>query len=407
MAGGASAKFRFHCPACGKALHAPTDSVGQRIGCPHCRASITIPQGLCGNGTAVDVSPASIALAAPMQAIEPPSWRSIVQANRDFVPLIECAAGVGSGLLVSLDGLVVTNRHVIEGAAGFMLTFYDRSKAKAVVVHTHGHRDLAIVRAAIRREKCFDIETQIADEMQAGDDVLAIGHPRGFAFTSTRGIISETRRRLHDGEYIQTDVAINPGNSGGPLLDQFGRLVGLNTRTQKESQGLGFAIGAREVQAYVLYVLDLLKRREIRCPSDDEIAKTEKALSPWDIANAAVVATGLRHRHAVMSNGQPFLTVQTPSHRPFNVYVGGNIFRVVGAVVSDLTPRKLRDPELLIRLLGWQNELCGPSFEIVGDTLSIGFKRSVEGLDVNEAREAILRVADAMDALHEPIQRLI
>src|SRR5205823_4609112 len=110
------------------------------------------------------------------------------------------------------------------------------------------------------------IEHNVAPDAQAGDDVLAIGHPRGFAFTSTRGIISATRRRLPDGEYVQTDVAINPGNSGGPLLDQQGRLVGLNTRVTVDAQGLGFAIGGEEVRAYVLYVLDLIRRRELHCP---------------------------------------------------------------------------------------------------------------------------------------------
>ena len=404
-------KFRFYCPACGKPLHAPTDAVARRASCPSCKAAITIPD-LAASAAACApdsrVRPAGLSVSAqPATAPEPADWRSIVRTNRDFVPLIESACGVGSGLLISTDGLVVTNRHVIDGAPLCMLTFYDGSKAKAVTVHTHERRDLAIVRAAIRRERSFNIESDVADTPHAGDDVLAIGHPRGFAFTATRGIVSETRRRLPDGEYLQTDVAINPGNSGGPLLDQRGRLVGLNTRTQKESQGLGFAIGGREVQAYILYVLDLLQRGELRKPGDDEIARKEKTLTPWDIAAAAVFATGLAHRRAALPGGGPSLEIKTPAGRPFCVAVGGNIFRVWGAIASDLSKKQLKDPELLLRLLGWQNELCGPAFELAGETLALGFKRSVEGLDVNEAREAILRLADALDTLHPPITRYL
>ena len=418
---GEGANIRFHCPACGRALTSPADAIGRRATCPLCHVSITIPAlpaSPCGDPAADETTSEIVAAVAdhvPLAAAaipngDPPDWRKLVQTHREFVPLIECPGGVGSGLLISGDGLLVTNRHVIDSARVFMVTFYDGSKAKAVTVHTHGHRDLAIVRAAIRRDKHFDIARDVTNEPRAGDDVLAIGHPRGFAFTSTRGIVSETRRRLADGLYVQTDVAINPGNSGGPLLDQYGNLVGLNTRTQLDAQGLGFAILGEEVQDYALYVLDLIERGELRVPSDDDIAKIEKAMTPWDIANAGVQASGLRHRltAAAGANGHQCINVKTASGGGnFAVTVGGNIFRVAGAIATGLSAKQLRDPELLIRLLGWQGELCGPTFEIAGDTLLLGYKRSVEGLDVNEAREAILRVADAMDALHQPIRKFI
>jgi hypothetical protein len=404
---GDTTQFRFHCPACGSALNTPVNTVGQRTTCPQCKVSITIPEALSPRAAATsDDHPQSIALPTLARA-EAPAWREIVRTNREFVPLIECAAGIGSGLLVSVDGFVVTNRHVVEMAQLFMVHFYDGSKAKAVVVHTHPHRDLAILRAGIRRDKCFDIENQVTDEVQAGDDVLAIGNPRGFAFTSTRGIVSETRRRLADGEYIQTDVAINPGNSGGPLLDQFGRLVGLNTRVQSEAQGLGFALRAAEVQAYVLYVQDLIRRRELPCPTDEQIAAAEAKLMPWDIANAAARASGLHHRREGLTNGEQVLSVQSAGGHTFMIAIGGNIFRVSGRIADNMSEHRMRDAELLRRLLGWQAELCGPSFEIAGHNLYVTFKRSVEGLDVNEAREAILRVADAIDALEPPIRKYL
>jgi hypothetical protein len=344
-------------------------------------------------------------LALPAKASgEAPAWREIVRECRDFVPLIECAAGVGSGLLVSRDGLVVTSRHVVERSPLFMLKFFDGSRAKAVVVHTHGSRDLAVLRAAIRRECCFDIEHDVADAIEAGDDVLAIGHPRGLAFTSTRGIVSETRRRLVDGEYVQTDVAINPGNSGGPLLDRFGKLVGLNTQIQKDSEGLGFAIGGKEVQAYALFVMDQLARKDLHFPSDEQIASAEQSLTPWDIAHAAASASGLTFAPGKMPGGEPCLDVRSPGGIPFAVYIGGNLFVVGGCIAPALSDAQVRDPVLLLHLIRWQNELCGPAFDITQNNLYLGFRRSVQGLDVNEAREAILRVAEALDLLTRPIR---
>jgi S1-C subfamily serine protease len=414
----AANSFRFHCPACGRALDAPTDAVGRRANCPHCRASIKIPPGLCGlvggtepspssSTTTEDPADSSVALQVAPTTPEPPSWRDVIHARRSAVALIECSAGVGSGLLVSLDGLLVTNRHVVEKADVFMVRFHDGSKSKGVLVHANGGRDLAVVRAAVRRDAFFDLDRDVADSVHAGDDVLAIGHPRGLAFTSTRGIISEPNRRLADGEYVQTDVAINPGNSGGPLLDRHGKLVGLNTRIQNDSEGLGFAIGGSEVRAYVLFVLDQVKRRVLHVPTDAEIAAATQKLSPWDIAVAGVQASGLPHRALRARDGSTRLRVQSPGGCAFDVCVGGNLFYVTGCVAAGLTDKQQRDGKLLQQLFKWQNELCGPCFELQGNNVSIGIRRSVEGLDVPEAREAILRVSDAMDALLRPILRML
>ncbi len=135
-------------------------------------------------------------------ARESAGWREVVQLRRQSVVLIECSAGVGSGLLVSLDGLIVTNRHVVDQADVFMVRFHDGSKAKAVPVHAAREPRPG---GGPRRDpagELFDVERDVAGEAHAGDDVLAIGHPRGLAFTATRGIVSEPHRRLPDGEYV-------------------------------------------------------------------------------------------------------------------------------------------------------------------------------------------------------------
>ncbi len=363
-----------------------------------------------GNENPPDETPAAAASRPPDAA----GWREVVRLRRQSVVLLECSAGVGSGLLVSLDGLVVTNRHVVEQADVFMLRFHDGSKAKAVPVHTHGSRDLAVVRAAIRRDTCFDVGRHVAAEVHAGDDVIAIGHPRGLAFTATRGIVSEPHRRLPDGEYVQTDVAINPGNSGGPLLDRDGMLVGLNTSMRSDAEGLGFAIGAADVRAYVLFVIDQIRRRALRSPTDEEIAATVQRMTPADVVHAAAQASGLSQRRARAavtgdSGDRPSaVLLQSPTGCSFQVSVSdGGTFQVCGCVAAGLTDKQLRDPKLLFQLLKWQGGLCGPCFNITGDGIYLGFRRGVEGMDVAEARDAILRVSEGLDALYRPILRLL
>jgi hypothetical protein len=398
-------KIRFHCPACGRALIASADAVGKLADCPQCKGRITIPPGL--NCPIPDHNPATT-LALPTKAktsasAEARTWRQIVDDCRDLVPLIECAAGIGSGLLVSLDGLVVTNAHVVSRSRQFWIKFFDGSRARGALVQMHSRRDLAILRAAIRRDRCFDIEKCVAEEVEAGDEVLAIGHPRGLAYSSTRGIVSEPHRVEEDGEYVQTDVAMNPGNSGGPLLNCEGMLVALNTYVKRDAEGLGFGIDGKEVQAFVRYVFDRINRGKIHVPSDQEIASAEQSLTPWEIANAAVNATGLRFTQSRLNNGEPCLAVTTPHGMPFAVYIGGNLFVVGGCVAPQLTEPQQMDARLLRQLLQWQNELCGPAFDITGNNLLLSIRRGVEGLDVNEAREAIMRVAEAMDLVTRPI----
>jgi hypothetical protein len=324
-------------------------------------------------------------------------WRQVVQANRALVPLIECCAGMGSGLLVCDDGLIVTNRHVIDGATLVMVSFYDGTKAKGLVVHKHEYRDLALIRAAVKQGRCFDIACAIS-AAQAGDEVLAIGHPRGLAFTATRGIVSEPARQLPNGLFVQHDVAINPGNSGGPLLDAGGALVGLNTQFQLGAQGLGFAIPGDEVRTYVHEMLGLVRAGRLPYPTDDEISHTPRQMSAADVLHAAVAASGLQIvKRENRADGAMSCTLATARQATFVACDARQWFDVRWSTAEKLPQAQLRSAAFLHQLLLWQGSMFGPRFILKDGRLQLAAGRSVEGLDVAEAREMILSVADAID----------
>ena len=159
------------------------------------------------------------------------------------------ANGLGSGVIVSPQGLILTNHHEIEGADQIEVALADGRRAQARVVGTDPETDLALLR--IRLDKLPAIQFGRPSELQVGDTVLAIGNPFGVGLTVTRGIVSalgRTQLNINTFEnFIQTDAAINPGNSGGALVDAYGNLVGINTAIYSRSggsMGIGFAISA-------------------------------------------------------------------------------------------------------------------------------------------------------------------
>jgi Do/DeqQ family serine protease len=157
-------------------------------------------------------------------------------------------SGLGSGVVVSADGLVLTNNHVVESADEIEIAFYDGRKTKAKVVGADPESDLAVLRIASDKP-LTPITFAPAESLRIGDVVLAIGNPFGVGQTVTSGIVSALGR-THLGintfeNFIQTDAAINPGNSGGALVDSNGNLVGINTAIYSQSggsMGIGFAI---------------------------------------------------------------------------------------------------------------------------------------------------------------------
>jgi len=155
--------------------------------------------------------------------------------------------GLGSGVIVSADGYILTNNHVVEGADEIDVTLNDSRHARGKVIGTDPDTDLAVLK--IELDKLPVIVLGNSDALQVGDQVLAIGNPFGVGQTVTSGIVSALGRNqlgINTFEnFIQTDAAINPGNSGGALVDVNGNLEGINTAIYSRSggsMGIGFAI---------------------------------------------------------------------------------------------------------------------------------------------------------------------
>jgi S1-C subfamily serine protease len=151
---------------------------------------------------------------------------------------------VGSGLIIDRAGEVLTNAHVVDGAASMSVTVDSGAKVNARVVGIDAVLDVALV----RMETASNLpvaEFGDSASVKVGDEVVAIGNPLGLDQTMTRGIVSGLNRTLpgvSDEPMIQTDAPINPGNSGGPLVDRCGRVIGINTLISEDAQSIGFAI---------------------------------------------------------------------------------------------------------------------------------------------------------------------
>lgn len=157
--------------------------------------------------------------------------------------------GLGSAVIVSAEGYLLTNNHVIDGADDIEVQLPDGRSAQAKVIGTDPETDLAVLKINLDRLPVIDFGN--AEALQVGDAVLAIGNPFGVGQTVTSGIVSalgRTELGLNTFEnFIQTDAAINPGNSGGALVDAAGQLVGINTAIYSRSggsMGIGFAVPA-------------------------------------------------------------------------------------------------------------------------------------------------------------------
>jgi serine protease DegQ len=256
-------------------------------------------------------------------------------------------SGLGSGVIVSEKGFVLTNHHVVKGADEIEVTLHGRRPVAAKVVGTDPDTDLAVLK--IDADNLPVIAWGSIESLQVGDRVLAIGNPFGVGQTVTGGIVSALGRnqlRINTFEdFIQTDAAINPGNSGGPLVDTQGNLVGINSAIYSRSGGslgIGFAIPVSTARM----VLDsIVKDGKVTRgwigvePSDlsAELAETFGVKPPRDGAGVlrGVIITGvLQGGPAARAGLQPGDVVHQVGGKPV-----GNVSQLLAAVAA-LRPGK-------------------------------------------------------------------
>jgi serine protease Do len=202
-----------------------------------------------------------------------PALTDVVAAVRDSVVTITSeglssrgllsipSTGVGSGIVLTSNGYILTNRHVVEGGRSLTVELADGRQFKATAVKISSDQDLALIKieaTGLTAAKIGD-----SSKLQVGQTAIAIGSPLGtFTESVTRGILSATGRTITVQDEVtgqpetlkgllQTDAAINPGNSGGPLLDASGAVIGINTAVSTQAEGLGFAIPISAASALI------------------------------------------------------------------------------------------------------------------------------------------------------------
>lgn len=163
--------------------------------------------------------------------------------------------GAGTGIIISSDGYILTNNHVISGSSSLTFTTQDEKTYDATVVKADSDKDLALIKVSDQTVTFTPVKIGNSDSVQVGEDVIAVGNALGeFSNSVTKGIISGLGRPIVTGnsglygklqeldDLIQTDTAINSGNSGGPLVNSKGEVIGINTAVAGSAQNVGFAV---------------------------------------------------------------------------------------------------------------------------------------------------------------------
>jgi V8-like Glu-specific endopeptidase len=192
------------------------------------------------------------------------SWQNIIRETKKAVVTVKTPTGVGSGFLISSDGLIITNSHVIQDHTDIEVVFNSKESKTAYIVR-NGTAPLDIAILKVLGDNFDFLTLADSDHCMEGDEVVAIGAPLSLSETITKGIISNCNRQLKaelsEIKYVQTDAAVNPGNSGGPLINNRGEVLGILTMkiATGGTEGLGFAIAsnvAREFRDGKLMMLE-------------------------------------------------------------------------------------------------------------------------------------------------------
>src|SRR5262249_34570209 len=185
--------------------------------------------------------------------------------RRFMNPRASTAQSLGTGVIITKDGFVLTNEHVLAGATQTRVTLSDGRQFDAELVGGDPASDLAVVRVKTG-EPLPTPKLGDSDDVMIGESVIAIGNPFGLNSTVTTGVLSAVNRSIRgDGReyhgFLQTDASINPGNSGGPLLNMDGEVIGITTAILGNAQGIGFAIPINRARRVVD---DLIQHGEVQ-----------------------------------------------------------------------------------------------------------------------------------------------
>lgn len=229
-------------------------------------------------------------------------------------------SSLGTGFIISKDGIIVTNNHVVEGAEEIKVQLPGKLKpVPAKVLGRDPELDLAVIKIEGEGDLPF-LEFGDSDSLRVGSWVLAIGNPFGLHNTVTAGIVSAKGREIGAGpfdDFIQTDASINPGNSGGPLLDLDGKVVGINTAIIATGQGIGFAIPASLARGAIADLRDQKQARRgwLGVSIQDMDDNTAKALGLGD-AQGALISSVMENEPAAKAGVQVGDVVQSINGTP-------------------------------------------------------------------------------------------
>jgi Do/DeqQ family serine protease len=267
------------------------------------------------------------------------------------------AQSMGSGVIVSAGGRVLTNAHVIKGADTITVTLHDGSDHKARVVGTDPKADLAVLQLEGKFPPLRPLPYGDSSKLRLGEVVLAVGNPFGVGQAVTMGIVSATGRAFNIAQYedfIQTDAAINPGNSGGALVNLRGELIGINTAILSRSggyQGIGFAIPSNMARSIAdMLVKDGRVSRGLLgvhiAPLGDEIAGKLKVAPRSGVLIAQVEPSGPAAKAGLTDNtivtAIDGLAVNDPGKLRNLIAMAGGNRDVTLAVIQDGKPRTLK-----------------------------------------------------------------
>lgn len=195
----------------------------------------------------------------------------LIKKFKDIIIQISTPYGSGSGFYLKDKNLIVTNRHVIQGCMEVAINGQHFKKTIAKVLYTDAMHDIALLE--VPEEISMPGAELDTDHVNAGEKIIAIGHPLGLKYTATQGIVSKDERIFNGVKYIQIDAAINPGNSGGPLINENGKVVGINTFIIKDGESLGFAVPVQYLEDALNEYAEFKGEFAIRCRSCSKVLK--------------------------------------------------------------------------------------------------------------------------------------